>query len=202
PVVTHERTVPKNADSRFDRNDLPNDAELKKPALTGAKVRFLDLQAHATLKLTENFAHEDNNLATLPKGEQTLSGIKFNIGERLILLTHNEREGPRNVAGIKVGAAFAKLHVLHATHWDKEDALVGHYALNYEDGTRATIPIVCGKDVNNWWYHDGEGPPSNARVGWKGENPSARIVSQAKIRLYVASWPNPRPERKVVSIDF
>ncbi len=146
------------------------------------RQRFLDLQPHATLKLTESFAEKENNLATLPTGEQTLSGVKFNIGEGLILLNHEERRAPRKVAGIKVDATFSRLYVLHATHWNKGDALVGHYVLNYEDNSQELIPIVCGKDVGNWWYHANERLPSHAAVGWKGENASAMKISQAKIR--------------------
>jgi RNA polymerase sigma factor (sigma-70 family) len=214
PVVAPLRERPNLPDSRpLEQDEHKNAGDALKLADPNEKaravkseprspVRFLDLQPHATLKLSESFAEKDNSLATLPTGEQTLSGVKFNIGEGLILLNHEERQAPRKIAGIKVDARFSRLHVLHATHWKKEDAVVGHYVLNYEDNSQEIIPIVCGKDLSNWWYHESEDLPSHAAVGWKGENAGARKVGRAKIRLYVASWQNPHPARKVATIDF
>jgi RNA polymerase sigma factor (sigma-70 family) len=165
--------------------------------------RFLDLQPHATQRLSESFVYDGNNLASLPRGEQTLGGVPFQIGDGLILL-RGKGNVPSKVEGIRADTNFSTLHVLHATHWslDPQPAVVGSYTLNYEDRSQEIIPIVSGKDVNNWWYHDGDKPPSRAVVGWKGANDAVTTLAKSSIRLYVASWPNPHPARRVVSIDF
>jgi hypothetical protein len=104
---------------------------------------------------------------------------------------------PEKVEGIKVGTTCRKLHFLHACHNSaRPDAIIGYYTVNYEDKSQETVPIVYGKDVLNWWYGPCEPGPSRARVDWTGAN------AQADIRLYVTTWKNPEPERKVVSIDF
>jgi outer membrane protein assembly factor BamB len=170
-----------------------------------APPRFLDLQPHATLPLKEGYGRAGNDLAGLPTGEQILGGVKFRIGEGLVLLSGHSTalEKPRQAAGIKVGVPFSRLSMLHATHWDAEDgALVAYYAVNYEGNTRETIPIVFGKDVGNWWYSPGARPPSRARVVWQGANDDAWTTNRSRIRLYLSTWENPHPTRKVVSIDF
>ena len=164
--------------------------------------RFLDLQPHANQKLKEGFGRPGNDLAGLPPGEQTLAGVKFNIGEGLILLTGRGKPGATKVEGIKVGTRFSRLAILHATQFQTEKGVrVGYYTVHYEDLTQETIPIVYGKDVSDWWYKACQGP-SRAEVAWKGTNEDATRTSGATLRLYLARWHNPQPARKVVSIDF
>ena len=38
-------------------------------------------------------------------------------------------------------------------------------------------------------------------MAWKGENEHAKSLN-AKIRLYLTTWENSKPDKKVVSIDF
>jgi hypothetical protein len=91
---------------------------------------------------------------------------------------------------------------LHATHFGaKEDAIVGYYTVNYEDKSQETVPLVFGKDIMDWWYGGETKEPARAKVGWKGDNQDATNQG-AKIRLYMTTWKNPEPARKVVSIDF
>ena len=64
-----------------------------------------------------------------------------------------------------------------------------------------TIPLRYGKDILDWWYDDSSAEPKEAKVAWKGANRQAGS-SGKKIRLYLASWENPKPEKKVKTIDF
>jgi hypothetical protein len=168
---------------------------------------FLDLQPKANGKLKENFhgGTPGNNLAELPQGEQKLGGVKFNIGAGLIQLGGKGQTPPDKVEGIQVGRAFARLHILHAagTGWDSKDGtVIGHYVVHYADKTKAPIDIVYGKDVLDWWYIAKNANAKEAvRVAWKGNNESAK-KSGGTIRLYLTTWKNPHPKKKVVSIDF
>ena len=72
---------------------------------------------------------------------------------------------------------------------------------NYEDKSQETIAVVYGKDIADWWYTEGATELSRAKVAWKGENDVAKNQG-SKIRLYLRTWRNPEPQRKVVSIDF
>jgi hypothetical protein len=169
----------------------------------GRRVAYLDLQPQANQKLKESYGNEGNNLAALPTGEQTFAGVKFKIGPGLIQLSGSETTGkPEKAEGIKVNTTFSRLYLLHATHFGaKDDAIIGYYTVNYDDKSQETIPIVYGKDVLDWWYTGDSREPTRARVAWKGDNDDAKN-NGAKIRLYVTTWKNPEPARKVVSIDF
>jgi hypothetical protein len=164
---------------------------------------YVDLGAKANQKLKEGYGDDANNLAQLTEGEQTLAGVKFKIGAGLIQLSGKETENlPEKVEGIKVGATCSKLHFLHATHYSaKDDTIIGYYTVNYDDKSQETIPIVYGKDVLDWWYTDESKEPTRGKVAWKGDNENAKN-SGSKIRLYLTTWKNPEPTRKVVSIDF
>jgi hypothetical protein len=169
----------------------------------GRRVAYLDLQPLAKQKLKESFGNEGNNLAALPTGEQTFAGVKFKIGEGLIQLSGNETtDKPEKAEGIKVNTTFSKLYVLHGTHWAaKDDTIIASFTVNYDDKSQETIPIVYGKDVLDWWYDDDSTEPTRAKVAWKGDNDDAKNQAH-KIRLYLTTWKNPEPARKVVSIDF
>lgn len=163
---------------------------------------YIDLQPRANHKLAEQFHADEfpgNNLAELPKGEQTFEGCKFKIGEGLIQLGSNLLASkPKEVKGIKVDKTFAKLHILHATGWSVEDGTrIGEYTVNYEDKTKEVIPIVYGSDVRDWWVNDPSQTVSRGKVGWKGKNGAHDMIW-----LYITSWNNPKPDKKIASIDY
>jgi hypothetical protein len=153
-----------------------------------------------------------NNLEELPCGEQTFEGVPFKIGEGVIQLGGSFLpKTPTRVEGIAVGKAFDKLHILHATGWGDcppavwEGTVIGRYLLHYEDGSIDNVPIVYGKDVRDWYVaEDAQGVTRGAldlKVAWRGGNAAARQVNAA-IRLFLTTWNNPEPDKKVVRIDY
>jgi hypothetical protein len=170
-------------------------------------ITHLDLQPKANHKLNDSFhgaAFPDNNLADLPQGKQTLDGVKFVIGEKLIQLANDTLKDnfPEKVEGIKVGTKFSKLHILHATGYVvPDDTVIGKYIIHYDDKTDAEIEIVYGKDVRDWWRLDGHEEPSRGKVAWKGSNPDAKARA-ASLWLFQTTWENPKPDKKVVGIDY
>jgi tetratricopeptide (TPR) repeat protein len=167
------------------------------------RATYLDLQPRANLKLTESYGNKGNDLTSLPTGEQIFAGVPFKIGKGLIQLSGKESpDKPKQAEGIEVNLNFSKLHILHAAQWrGKDNTRIGYYTVHYEDKRQETIPIVYGKDVLDWWYTEGSPDPKPAKVAWKGDNADAKN-SGARIRLYLTTWNNPAPGRKVVSIDF
>src|SRR5205823_6181546 len=83
----------------------------------------------------------------------------------------------------------------------EDDTPIGEYRVHYEDGTNAVIPIVYGKDVRDWFYVEDEKEPSRGKVAWQGNNGRAPQVG-ARIRLYLSTWENPSPGKKVTTIDY
>ena len=53
----------------------------------------------------------------------------------------------------------------------------------------------------DWWCYEGNPEPTRGKVAWKGENEGAKSLN-ATIRLYMATWENPKPDKKVKSIDY
>jgi hypothetical protein len=179
-------------------------------------VTYVDLKGKFNYKPGEKIAEDDRegNFLTVPKGEQVIEGIRMRIEEGVVQLGSKVlREKPDKVEDIKVAEKFSKLHILHATGYGggpntpgtewyiEDDTLIGEYRVNYEDKSSAVIPIEYGKDVRDWWFRDDEKETSRAKVAWKGDNDLAKQYG-CRLRLYLTTWKNPKPDQKVISIDY
>jgi hypothetical protein len=185
-------------------------------ALASGEFIPIDLEPYGNLKLSENLAatFPGVNLKELPTGEQMFGNCKFKIGERLIQLGSRanaiKKTMPEKVDGIKVGRKLAKLHILHATQcgggkwatWEVPmNTLIGEYRVNFDDHTGAILPIVFGKDMEDWYFKDDNKKLSRGRVVWEGDSEFAK-ASGGKVRLYAVTWENPWPDKMVRTIDF
>jgi hypothetical protein len=175
-------------------------------------VRYLDIQPRANERLDANLGRggAGNNFATLPRGEQTIQGVKFKVEDRFILLGIRPSKGEKTekVEGIEVGGTFARLQILQGTFYGKgkpyyvpDDTQIGRYTVRYEDGSSEEIPIVYGQDVRDWWIMGNSAGVSRGKVAWEGDNASAKSQGH-RIRLYLGTWRNPHPEKMVARIDF
>ena len=124
------------------------------PCVSQGNLSYIDLQSKCNMKLSENMHSGepgDNNLAELPKGDQTFGGVKFWIGEGLVQLGSQERDlrQPEKVEGIQIHRNLTALYILHGTqHGDVPDhTVIGKYKVNYSDATDEAVPIVCGEDL-------------------------------------------------------
>jgi hypothetical protein len=166
---------------------------------------FIDLQPKANHKLADDVQEGTggNDLKEVKTGEHTLADVRFKIGEKYIQMGSNMVPNkPEKVEGIQVDKKFTKLHFLHATEWAADDGtVIGEYTVTWDDDTSVTIPIRYGKDILDWWYDDSSPEPSEAKVAWKGDNALAKGQNK-KIRLYQATWENPKPDLKVKTIDI
>jgi hypothetical protein len=167
------------------------------------KFTYLDLQPQANQKLKESLGGDGNDLAEVPQGEQTLAGVKFNIGEGLIQLgSMTITDKSEKVEGIKVDRKLTKLYILHSIQVTVEDdTIIGAYTVNYDDKSQETIAIVYGKDVRDWWSSSDDKEATRGKVAWTGENAAVKNAG-GKLRLFLTTWKNPEPGKKVVSIDF
>jgi hypothetical protein len=169
-------------------------------------VTYIDLQPKANQKIDESFNKTipKNHLAELKQGNQTLEGLKFNIGEGVIRLAGKRLKDylPEKVEGIEVNARFATLHILHATAYSMADGtVIAKYVVHYDDQATETIEVVYGKDVRDWWAQDGDEEPTRGVVVWTGSNEAAFSYYRT-LWLFARTWKNPRPDKKVVAIDY
>jgi hypothetical protein len=179
---------------------------LAAPRVKTEPVEFINLKGHTTGRLDENL-HSDrypgNDLKGLKTGKQKLEDYTFEIGEGLLQLGSAQVEKrPTKIEGIKVGRKLQILHFLHGCGYSAEDdAVIGKYVVHYEDKTKAEIEIVYGKDVVDWWAYPGKAAPAKGKIVWESENEASKGFD-AKIRLYVMTWENPHPDKKVMSLDM
>jgi hypothetical protein len=55
--------------------------------------------------------------------------------------------------------------------------------------------------VRDWWCFEGDKAPDRSKIAWRGENPDTKRAGK-KLRLFLATWENPKPAKKVVTIDY
>ena len=180
------------------------------------KSHAVDLTPYANQKRSEALGSgvEGNHLARPPGGDQELGGVKFKIEDGMLHLGSTLLDArPEKVADIKIDAKCGKLHFLHGTCFGggpnkegdplfvKDGTLIGEYRINYEDKSSLNIPIVYGQDVRDWFFVDGEAGTERGKIVWTGENDRASMLG-CKIRLYLTTWKNPMPDKKIDSIDY
>jgi len=183
-------------------------AELLGPAhAPQGKLTHIDLQPYANRELARNwFGAAANSLAELPTGLQTFAGVPFRIDEKAIQLGNKETDtAPEQVDGIQVNQAVGKLYILHSAEraaWSVPDgAFIGRYQVRYEDQSMETIYIVKNQDIADWWGTLHSPSMSRGKVVWTGQNAETRKWCR-HLRLFLCVWENPKPQQKVVSIDF
>jgi hypothetical protein len=184
-------------------------------AAPDGKYIFVDLAPKANMKRADNFGsgRDGNDLKSVGKDSRTLAGVNFKLGESVLQLSSKylAKQAPAKIDGIKVGNLAVKVHILHATGYgnvpqDSEAFIadgtkIAEYTIRYDDGKTAVIPVVYGEDVRDWWWSDGDKGPSRGKIAWQGDNELAKGFNK-RIRLYLTTWDNPHPTKKIASIDY
>jgi hypothetical protein len=150
---------------------------------------------------------EQNNLAALPRGLQTMDGILFDIrGVVQLSSTHRDLAiaYPPQVESIPVQRNCRMLHFLQSAGFPYENGgEIGAYIIRYADGVQRSVPLIYGENIQDWWLTSGVSPvlKSGVAVGWRGQNPIC--ASNGKdLLLFHLRWENPRPEAAIESITF
>jgi serine/threonine protein kinase/WD40 repeat protein/tetratricopeptide (TPR) repeat protein len=174
-----------------------------------AKPNLIDLSPWYNTALTENWHTGDqgHSLTNLPTGIQSFNGIAFDVRGAIhlsgIQLARYRSDYPQRVDAIPLGSKLGRLHVLHAASWSVPDGTeIGHFILHYADGQEEKIPIRYGLEVRDWWFGLEDGPATAAlKPAWVGGN-SLASQRAAGLRLFVSSWPNPRPQAALSTLDY
>jgi hypothetical protein len=168
------------------------------------KLFPLDLSRQTNMDIVTFDTPGGGSLTELPLGDNTLDGVKFHVGPKVIQIASSAaRNRPEKVEGIAVDRKIVRFYVLHAsqTSWVPGGTRVGEYRLHYEDGSSATFPIVYGEDLRDWWCGEDHFPATRAKVVWTGNNIRA-AQARNTLRLCMRAWENPHPDKKVTSLDY
>jgi hypothetical protein len=169
---------------------------------------LVDLGAYYTASLDDDWLVKPGaNLSSLPKGVQGFARACFDVRGLVQLAGKKADEAaglsfPKSITGIKIGAKVRTLHFLQGASWSTDvDTKIGEYVLHYADGKTATIPIVYGRSVVDWWINADSLVPTDAQIAWTGECEASHKM-EYKIQLYNYTVNNPRPGAEIATIDF
>ncbi len=169
---------------------------------------MVDLTPFYTNTLDSEIHHKPgNDLSAVPHGVSEFAGVTFDVGGLIQLAGSISKEKttldfPPAVMGIPILATGATVHFLQCSSWhDEVGTTVGEYWLHYADGEVATIPIVYGRHVLDWWFMEGDALPTDVEVAWIGDNDRTRGLGHS-LQLYTYTWPNPRPDVEITEMDF
>lgn len=158
----------------------------------GTPAELIDLSPFysGSLDLTSN-----GEFAEVPRGLQTLAGTRWDL-----------RGVARVAAGeslsrIPVRQRCARLHFLQFVDGDqgRDGVQVARWVVRYADNSSVEWPLIYGEHLRDWWWNDGQpGEVRQAQVAWEGH---PKIPAKA-VRLFKATWTNPRPEVPIESLDL
>lgn len=135
-----------------------------------------------------------NSLTGAPLGRQLYDSVPFDIidpakkGVSCLVLRGKEKPSFPLEATLPLHRKAATIFVLHTAAWASGKA--ADYVIEYEDGGSCVFPILCGRDISNWW---GPADLKNFRAVWKNEE-------NRGFGFTVLS--NPEPQRQIKSIAF
>ena len=79
--------------------------------------------------------------------------------------------------------------------------MIAKYVIHYADKTKTEVEVSYGKDVVDWWAYSWQQAPTRGKAAWEGQNGPAKEFD-AKLKLYLMTWKNPHPKKKIVSLDY
>jgi hypothetical protein len=166
----------------------------------------LDLSAHynATLTMAWHPYPPENSLSELPHGLCAFGDLTYDVRGVIQLKSQMLTPPfPKEILGIAVRQQCRRIHFLHATAFEETpNTRIGHYLVRYIDGQEQEIPIVYGRDVQDWWFDPrATASPGTGSVVWTGENEPTRTRGMG-LRLFHSQWDNPRDQVEVLSIDY
>ncbi len=177
-----------------------------------ARSNQLDLASSYNLALNESWQPArrmedlDLNLAALPSGVRVFGGVEFDV-RGVIQLRRAAPDCelfPQQVA-IPVRQKFKRFHVLHGTWFFLQNgAVIGAFAIHYADGSQAEVPVLYGEHVRQAdpteSPEDTNSDCTSGAVAWKSPARASRLDWQ--LRLYQATFVNPKPNLEVIGIDY
>jgi len=138
-------------------------------------------------------------------GDKTYEKVPFRILAPLSCVAlrspkRNPGELPEHVS-IPVGTKADMVYFLHGGAWLNGGLEHWRYAIQYEDGTSESIPIIGGKNIRDWTDAPGFlADPEGAWRAFAAETTGGAVFVQQSV--WVLEWKNPHPTKAITTIDF
>jgi S1-C subfamily serine protease len=195
--------TPSVAPATASKPRIPQAPKVEQYAPTG-EMTLLNLAPHFTKNLNEGTPrYPSNNWVSLPRGEQTFGGVKFQVGEGMIQLSSETqwRDCPEQIE-IPLGKKFTNLYLLHATQgYLTGPGVVGAVVFRYADGSQVQHELHYERHVADGWLRWAPRPLPEAVLAWVGDNPTTTQIG-VRLSLYATQFVNPHPEREVAAIVY
>lgn len=195
-----------------------------------APVRIPDraFNAYVTRDKQPGWWKGPGDMAGLPVGEQTFSGVRFFLSNFstspvptvFMLRGHEASVNNDRIDGIAVNAKADALFFLHTCNRnpneerafsqqverarrehraEPEPPVVVTYQVRYADGSTAQAVARWGREIGHWTAKAPAGLPA-ASVGWAGRLADAKDGGFAV--AYLMQWTNPRPDLEIAAVDL
>ncbi len=210
--------------------ETPAYLDVKAPFEPRGKLVPLDLALQPDPRFPKDaLGNPLDDLGNLPRGEQTLAGVTFDVGDRPIQLGHEYMpQAPDQAVGIPVQRHVARIFVLHSSGYADpylgnrrsdtiekfvqrpfrsnefdgvaDGTIIAYYRVRYADGGDQWIAVAEGHDVRDWCKWE-RPSPTRGIIAWATRNELTRVHGNP-ICLFAGAWQNPYPDRKIATIEY
>lgn len=181
--------------------------------VNAGECEFVNLRPYANMGFADKTALDkkggwfdegvSNDFGSMKTGRQTLSGVPFDVivpetnnGKSCIVLhSINRPYFPVAVKDVAVGKKARNIYFLHSMGYGvRENTAIAEYQVNYDDGSKVSIPIRFPIEIGEWW---GNKPIQAGKIAVESLNQMGRPINMQCFR-----WKNPYPDKKIRSLDF
>ncbi|MEO8764008.1 MAG: hypothetical protein ABI416_06965 [Ginsengibacter sp.] len=145
-----------------------------------------------------NVTREGDDLSSLPTGEQTFEGIRFNVidpqknNNRSVVAVSRQKGFPQSVE-VNVNDTAACIYLLHTSGKPSSENVVGSIKFLFEDGSSKLQYLLMGTHLTYWWFS--ELKTDHSGIAWYGKNEVSEGVG-----LSWCAIDNPEPHKKINKI--
>jgi len=148
------------------------------------------------------------DLRNLSPGTSDFAGVPFRIEkDKACFVTKSRFRKSDNLPDsgkVELKAKADLMACLHSGGWTAEpDVKQATYILHYADGTRASMPVVTGKNIFDWIA-----PPEIANdvaydpaLGFVQHAGSVNTTKFPSVHLWLVLWANPHPDKEIVAFE-
>ncbi|MBR4674886.1 MAG: beta-galactosidase [Victivallales bacterium] len=173
-------------------------------------VKMLDLRPVANSSYLDSVADDgkggwtdqgENSLRNVPWEVTDCNGVPIdfirpdmNDGRSCIVMGSKKLEhGVREVCDIPVHGKASRIFFLQGTAWGAAGQEAFRYVVNYTDGSRVEIPVVCNQNVGDWYWMGAHIISPTLVPGWQNREGRG---------LWLFAWTNPSPNVEIASLDL